>query len=82
MPRQTKLWHELSQEEKAEEKKEFLLSYCEEAGGHPEEYEALWEEYLNQEGFTLRDELIMMKRDFEYEKSVSTKPFVDDDIPF
>jgi hypothetical protein len=65
MDRENKLWHELSKEEKAEEKREFLESYALECGGVPEDYQMEWESYLNQEGYTGRDEAILMKRDRE-----------------
>lgn len=63
MTREDKLWSELSKEEKAEEKRDFLESYCLECGGVPEDYGMYWEEYLNQEGYTGRDERILMKQD-------------------
>jgi len=63
MSREDKLWSELSKEEKTEEKQEFLESYAYECGGEPENYEMDWEQYLNCEGWTGRDERILMKRD-------------------
>lgn len=61
--RSNKLWSELSREERAEEKKEFLASYAAECGGQPSDYQMQWESYLNQEGWTARDERILMVRD-------------------
>jgi hypothetical protein len=58
-----KLWSELSKEERAEEKREFLESYAAECGGVPEDYKMQWESYLNQEGWAGRDERILMRRD-------------------
>ena len=66
MNRNDKLWSELSREEKAEEKRDFLESYVLELGGKTSDYQMEWEQYLNQEGWTGRDEEIMMKRDREY----------------
>ncbi len=62
MTRQEKIWSELSKEERAEEKREFLESYVIECGGKPSDYQMEWETYLNQEGYTGRDEAILMKR--------------------
>lgn len=62
MTRQEKIWSELSKEERAEEKREFLESYAIECGGKPSDYQMEWETYLNQEGYTGRDEAILMKR--------------------
>lgn len=63
MNREDKLWSELTKEEKAEEKREFLESYAAECGGKPSDYRMMWEKYLNQEGYTGRDERILMKRE-------------------
>lgn len=62
MTRQEKIWSELSKEERAEEKREFLESYAIECGGKPSDYQMEWETYLNQEGYAGRDEAILMKR--------------------
>lgn len=67
MNREDKLWSELSKEEKAEEKREFLESFALECGGKPEDYRMQWEQYLNQEGWTAHDEHVMRKRDQEYQ---------------
>jgi len=57
------LWNELTKEERVEEKKEFLASFAEELGGKTEDFQMEWEQYLNQEGWTGRDEAIIMARD-------------------
>lgn len=62
MTRHEKIWSELSKEERAEEKREFLESYVAELGGKPSDYQMEWETYLNQEGYTMRDEYVLMKR--------------------
>lgn len=65
MKREDKLWSELTNEERAEEKKEFLEGFALECGGTPEDYQMMWETFLNQEGWTGRDEAILMKRQKE-----------------
>ena len=62
MTRHEKIWSELSKEERAEEKREFLESFAAECGGKPSDYQMQWEMYLNQEGYTGRDEEILMRR--------------------
>lgn len=67
------LWSELTKEERAEEKREFLESYAAECGGKPEDHQMQWETYLNQEGWTGRDERILMRRDREREREEREK---------
>jgi hypothetical protein len=62
------LFWEMSKEERAEERAEFLNSFAIECGGQPEDYKYQWEQYLNQEGYASRDEEVMMKRDREYKR--------------
>jgi hypothetical protein len=64
--REKLLWSELTRPEKQLEKKEFLESYAQECGGKPSDYEFSWNEYLNQEGWTGRDERITMMRDLDW----------------
>jgi len=62
------LWSELSKQEKAEEKKEFVESWVMETGCSKRDASLQWEQYLNQEGWTGRDEDILMERDRAYEE--------------
>ncbi len=67
MSRSDKLWSELSKEEKQEEKKEFMVGWMVETGDTQEVASLMWGEYLNQEGYTSRDEQIAQRRDLAYE---------------
>lgn len=78
MNREDKLWSELSKEEKAEEKREFLESYAIECGGKPSEYQMEWESYLNQEGYTGRDERILMKRERHQDDITDVEEFLSE----
>jgi hypothetical protein len=61
------LWSELTREERAEEKREFLEDYARECGGEPKDYQMQWEMHLNQEGWESRDQRILMERDREFD---------------
>ena len=61
--RQNFLWSELTREEKKEEKAEFVASWVYETKCTEEEAGVQWEQWLNAEGWTGRDEEIMMRRE-------------------
>lgn len=63
LPREEKLWGELTEAERKAEKRDFLADMAAECGGKPQDYAMQWEQYLNQEGWTGRDMRILMRRD-------------------
>jgi hypothetical protein len=62
------LWSEMTPAERQAEKKEFLIFEVLETGCSKAAASLQWEQYLNQEGWTGRDEDILMERDRAYEE--------------
>lgn len=61
--RELKLWSEFTPVERGSEKRDFVRSWMEETGCTGAEAQLQWEQYLNQEGWTGRDERILQKRE-------------------
>ena len=61
------LWGDLTKEERALEKKEFIESYIVECGITAMEAALQWEGWLNAEGWTGRDEEIAVRQDRRHE---------------
>lgn len=61
--RENLLWSEMSPTERALEKSDFIQSFMYETGCDEPTAKLHWEQYLNQEGYTGRDERVMMRRE-------------------
>jgi hypothetical protein len=59
----SKLWSELSKAERETERREFIADFVAETGCTEAVAALQWEQYLNQEGYTARDERILVLRD-------------------